>query len=67
MKFHLEITKAKEITTVLYILFDHPSYMGMAAILVMSPGLFIYMYLSAKKKRKENGTQILENDNFDGV
>ena len=26
LKFHLEITKAKEMTTVLYVLSDHPSY-----------------------------------------
>ena len=26
MKFHLEITKAKEMTTVLYIFSDHPTY-----------------------------------------
>ena len=28
MKFHLEITKDKEMTTFLYVLSDHPTYMA---------------------------------------
>ena len=48
LKFHLEITKAKEMTTVLYVLSDHPSYF---ILMIQSCGHICtirYMYLNIK-------------------